>query len=618
MKLPSDAKSMQVLQLLRTWTEPATMKLIIQETKPEESKGGKARRQPSETVLEGIRTIAGDEINCKRSEQKCFPELVQWGFKNNDADAKVAMEAIPLLSELYRNALYFIGTGNTQKMAFTEVKKAFDRIYRDRANVLELAADYLRPNPILKKLLQQNYDKQVYERNAVQKEITDTFVLAKINELKNSNDWRKLMIAVGLAVGSRSIEILRRSMYSPATNPKYITVVGVAKEHNQDIGNRALIETKAEWERYVADDYNIKLPNVESKNREELVQRKLVKPVVGMLAMDVLQLVSKIRQIVSEEKNVYLGFDPLGENTKGKQKKSNEELTNLCNARLNEAMKEFFVDGYTFHSTRAIYAEMAWVAFAPPNMSKTAYFSQVLGHKEQSLTTALSYQKFAVRRKIQEDDPDLVSKITELQEDLNAFKKSVAKKPGFQDIPITSSVVVLYNLKKDPVELPKVPWTGKESRAEQLKETVDILKNKKILPSYNNLRKLGFGTNLIFRWRDKLDIADIEEMWKAQREEKKAKEDEELLKLRMEKKEKERIQKRKEKEEEKAKKRAQKLEERQKKIELKEKIKELERKAKEKEREWKMYMKELQKQKERKKGQIVQDNESASGQIVTE
>lgn len=372
---------MQVLQLLRTWTEPATMKLIIQETKPEESKGGKARRQPSETVLEGIRTIAGDEINCKRSEQKCFPELVQWGFKNNDADAKVAMEAIPLLSELYRNV---------------------------------------------------------------------------------------------------------------------------------------------------------------------------------------------------------------------------------------------FVDGYTFHSTRAIYAEMAWVAFAPPNMSKTAYFSQVLGHKEQSLTTALSYQKFAVRRKIQEDDPDLVSKITELQEDLNAFKKSVAKKPGFQDIPITSSVVVLYNLKKDPVELPKVPWTGKESRAEQLKETVDILKNKKILPSYNNLRKLGFGTNLIFRWRDKLDIADIEEMWKAQREEKKAKEDEELLKLRMEKKEKERIQKRKEKEEEKAKKRAQKLEERQKKIELKEKIKELERKAKEKEREWKMYMKELQKQKERKKGQIVQDNESASGQIVTE
>lgn len=616
MKLPSDAPSMQVLQLLKTLTEPSMMKLILQETTPEEMKSGKMRRQSSETVLDGIRSIAGDEINCKKSEHKCFPELINWGFKNTREDAKVATEVIPLISDLYRNALFFHGTGNTQKMAFTDVKKAFDRIFRDYPDIITLSAEYLRSSPILKKLLQANYDRQVYEKNVTQKEITDTFVLAKINEFKSSTDWRKLMIAVGLAVGSRSIEILRRSMYSPAENPKYVTVVGVAKEHNQDIGNRALIETKAEWDKFVADNYNIKLPNVESKNREELVQRKLVKPVVGMLAVDVIGLVSKIRQIVSEEKNIYLGYDPLGQNTKGKQRKSNKEITNLCNAPLNEAIREFFVDGYTFHYTRAIYAEMAWVAFAPPNMSKTAYFSQVLGHKEQSLTTALSYQKFAVRRKIQEDDPDLVAKITELQEDLTAFKKRV-EKPGFKDIPIPSAVVYLYNQQKETVELPKVPWTGRESRADQLKEMVELLKSKKILPSYNNLRKLGFGTNLIFRWRDKLDIAEIEEMWKAQREEKKAKEDKELLELKLQRKEREREEKRKEREEQKEKKKKEKLEERQRRQEEREKLKYLEKLAKQKERDWKITLQQIEKQKKRKRGEIVQDNDTDTGEVVT-
>lgn len=611
---------MQVLRLLEELTKPETMKLILTETTPEPNKSGKMRRNPSETVLEGIRSIAGDEINCKKSEHKCFPELITWGFTDSKADANVALKTIPLISELYRNALFFHGSGNTQKMAFVDVKKAFDRIFRDRADVLEMAFDYLKTSPVLKKLLQVNYEKQVYEKNVSQKEITDTFVLAKINEFKNSNDWKKLMMAVGLAVGSRMIEILRRSMFSPATNPKYVTVVGVAKEHNQDIGDRALIESKAEWERYVHDDYNIKLPNVESKNHEELVQRKLVKPVVGMLAVDVIGLVAKIRQKVSEEKNIYLGFDPLGNNTKGKQRKSNAELTNLCNNPLNIAVREDFVDGYTFHYTRAIYAEMAWVGFAPPNMSKTAFYSQVLGHKEQSLTTALSYQKFAVRRKLQEDDPDLVAKITELQEDLTAFKKQIKQKPGFSDIPITASLIYLYNQEKEPIEMPKIPWTGKESRAEQLKDAVEKLKEKKILPSYNNLRKLGFGTNLIFRYRDKLHIDEIEEMWKAKKDEKKNAENLELLKLKLQRKEKEREEKRQRKEEEKQAKRQKKLEEREKKKAEKEKIKALERETKEKERIWKDYMKQLVKAKTEQAGQIVGDDmeEEKGGRIVRE
>ena len=55
--------------------------------------------------------------------------------------------------------------------------------------------------------------------------------------------------------------------------------------------------------------------------------------------------------------------------------------------------------------------------------NETYYFSQVLGHQENSLQVSLSYQKFAIRRRIQENDPDLASKVTTLQEEIRAVKK---------------------------------------------------------------------------------------------------------------------------------------------------------------------------------------------------
>jgi hypothetical protein len=75
---------------------------------------------------------------------------------------------------------------------------------------------------------------------------------------------------------------------------------------------------------------------------------------------------------------------------------------------------------FVFHDTRSLYAELSFLQFSPPGISKTAWFSDVLGHKAESLTSALSYQKFSLKRKIPETDPDILSRMTLLETQLQA------------------------------------------------------------------------------------------------------------------------------------------------------------------------------------------------------
>ena len=61
-------------------------------------------------------------------------------------------------------------------------------------------------------------------------------------------------------------------------------------------------------------------------------------------------------------------------------------------------------------------------------ISQTAYYAEVLGHQENSLTTALSYQKFSIRRKLDETDMDTKEKIATLDSEFKAFSQQIIKK----------------------------------------------------------------------------------------------------------------------------------------------------------------------------------------------
>ena len=112
---------------------------------------------------------------------------------------------------------------------------------------------------------------------------------------------------------------------------------------------------------------------------------------------------------------------------------------------------------------RAIYAQLAFVQFAPAGISQTAYLAEVLGHAENSLTTALSYQKFSIRRKLEETDIDVKGQVTTLEAEFKTFKKEVLeKRPNFND----------FN--HDPQNLRKVTFQGKDGK------TFEVFKQPRI------------------------------------------------------------------------------------------------------------------------------------------
>ena len=107
---------------------------------------------------------------------------------------------------------------------------------------------------------------------------------------------------------------------------------------------------------------------------------------------ELIRMVDSIREQVSTQFDVSLGPEYKG------RELTRREITGLVDRKANLKMREMFGEGYVLHDARAIYAQLAYIQFAPPSISQTYYYSQVLGHAENSLTTALSYQKFAIEK----------------------------------------------------------------------------------------------------------------------------------------------------------------------------------------------------------------------------
>lgn len=79
-----------------------------------------------------------------------------------------------------------------------------------------------------------------------------------------------------------------------------------------------------------------------------------------------------------------------------------EGANSAVNPLLNRYLREETIVGacwphgaeLTLKSLRALYAEIAYHHFAPPSVSKSAYFALILGHGQDDLTTALSYMRY--------------------------------------------------------------------------------------------------------------------------------------------------------------------------------------------------------------------------------
>ena len=300
------------------------------------------------------------------------------------------------------------------------------------------------------KELDKKYNQLVIDRNKNQETLSDLLVIKIIHDLKESLKWEEQMIAIALSCGSRMIEIAKISNYEPCGGePFQVVIHGVAK------------------------------------SKERVVTIK--KPVVGGLrASEIVHLVRQVRLKLHSDfssTTELLDID-------------NKVLTRYISSKVDKYVKQQlgpFVEGkLCFHTLRSIYAEMAWVeSQGTHTMSKTAYYAEVLGHNPTDIKTALSYQRFVV-------------------------------KPGLEVKEVKKPVTYTDNVMRSKKSKQKANFKGKNGwftiekkknskRMESLEADAKTLLENGIKLSYDNLRRCGYGSELIKKWKRKKKDKETQE-----------------------------------------------------------------------------------------------------------
>ena len=408
-------------------------------------------------VMNAIHEILGRKHleGCNNAEGPCLQALIkEYITKKNGMDIVDGMAL--LLPALYVKP-------NTLAKWFTDISKVIQHAFPG-SDIAQAAREKLHVAREVALQRRKEYERKVFKVNSVQRQLLDSDVILTINHLKDSKDWKDLSACVSLAVGSRLSEIMQVSHYERATERNWIRIEGVSKD---------------------------KLADLKEGN-----QRIFVKPIVGGLSSDdIISMVGEIRSQVSEQYDVDLGTGH------GSRHLTRRAITALVNNQLNKKAREIFKADYVFHDLRSIYAAMAYAQFAPNGMSQTAFFAQVLGHREESLTTALSYQKFSIKRKLKEDPAELIARITTMEAQFYAFQEKAKDKenkyPNLEEMNGPASrEVSLMNVEGKTATFVKQPHyrDGDEgARMDRLNSMVEKLLDAKIKPTYAILRRLGFG-----------------------------------------------------------------------------------------------------------------------------
>ena len=176
--------------------------------------------------------------------------------------------------------------------------------------------------------------------NLTQFDVND--ILRIIDSASSSQDVHDNIIAVMLAVGSRSYEAIKLSKFKPTANPYEVEVTGFAKT---------------------------------SKTEAKM----LIRPTIKLTASEVIALVNNYREKL---------------NLTG----TAAAVTNRYNATINRRIKKLFGrDDVTSHTLRKIYGNLSYEMYANKSkISLSAWLKNVLGHDDDNMTASLNYSQVSV------------------------------------------------------------------------------------------------------------------------------------------------------------------------------------------------------------------------------
>jgi hypothetical protein len=233
----------------------------------------------------------------------------------------------------------------TNELSLTAKKRALTR-YRNA--VKEIAPNHIALNFLKLTIdeqleLKQGYKTQLYTDHTNLRPVDPEKLIIKGTELLKADSYLNLSLGLMLVTGRRATEILKTAQMSLAT-PDTVIFQGQLKTKNSD---------NAQTQPY-------EIPT--------LCDSSLV-----------VEALAKLRTLRD--------FSDL----------TPDQVHSRSNKSLNESIKRQFkglIDNPSPKDLRACYAQICHEYFCPRHISQTAYFAKILGHSEQDLATAQSYQDF--------------------------------------------------------------------------------------------------------------------------------------------------------------------------------------------------------------------------------
>lgn len=401
--------------------------------------------------LDAVRKASPDEVIQKKGATKCIIRIVELHVRTI-TQARVLLPlircVIPALYDCQINTIRGVYTAINNTLRWDQKLHTYSK------SIMKLS-------PIEKAAVIRDRADCVSLKNSHQLHIKFSTVSSIITRFKSSTDIRDICVGIELACGARKIEILSRKVSTFTavdTSDTWVKQIGVAKH------NRAGSEIQ--------------------------IRREIVKPLLILTFDELSKMIARVREDVGNTVEVV----------------TNAELGDKYNHGISKCVKTCFPDiaaqrrRLGSHFLREVYANATYEVINHEPMSRSSWISKVLGHKEGSLCTALSYQGVYVTTTIEPADTETnVHEIAKLRAQLRFLSMPMTHAPSSK-----VNTVVLKREDGTSIAVPKFRRKRRLTAAEKqdrATQGVDRLKEHGVRVNNANLRKLGIGarvTNAFF------------------------------------------------------------------------------------------------------------------------
>jgi len=293
----------------------------------------------------------------------------------------------PLLAKVMR---VFLPNDNSFNQALSSFRKPFKTTYGEGSEQYRLSRELM----FFKgsKYLKSKYKNEVADRANDRVQISVDKYKKVLDKIKNSTDVLDKIIAVQMATGARSIEVIDLSKFKPSEKKGYIIQSNLAKK------------------------------------RADAKDNTVEKPVLYITPSHVEKLIKDIRDDTEDYRTG----------------KTLAQITNNYNNRLNTRIRFLFSDeDITNHTLRAIYGNLSYELYGnKAKQTLNAWLSKTLGHNSDDLSTANSYSAvnpvMDVKEADEEEeyDSDMANRLNGISDEIKEMAhelKKLEKQPRRRD-----------------------------------------------------------------------------------------------------------------------------------------------------------------------------------------